>query len=291
MQDAQAIITMRAQGCTLQYIGDRFGVSRQRIRQLLKRAGVDTPGPCEMDVIRAIGCSPGHLATLRRKGIIDPQKYGSRWIYSDNDIGRARQAYDEAMPQRVVLQCAGCGTEFSLLPSTYRARAQKRKLHNLWFCSRECFGRYLGMHWGAGARTLQRVELGPEAYAILHDSNMPRAAKIRALYAQGFPKAQIRQDFGFASGTVYQALQRKKKRVSRDATRHLYCPLCGEYFSRAVDLARHRTLTGELNDPACRRKILGYWRGHTTWETLAHFHLSQEAFRSIREGRQTSKHH
>ena len=71
----------------------------------------------------------------------------------------------------------------------------------------------------------------------------------------------------------------------------IFCRLCGSYFPNVGTLTLHRAQSGELNKPSSRRKILGYWRTHTLWETLSYFRISQETFRAIREGRATARHH
>ena len=71
------ITEMRQSGASLQQIASRFGVSRERIRQLLVKQYGSTKvnrllGIAEVE--RYAGCSQSYIHRLRRRGIIQPAK-------------------------------------------------------------------------------------------------------------------------------------------------------------------------------------------------------------------------
>ncbi len=120
---------------TLDAIGKQVGVSRERIRQLLKKAGLETHStgnhrrawrPCAMEC--------GRL-TLR--------------TYCSRKCSAA--AYHLRMS--TVLTCTQCGKEFLRQNALIRTRAKnylgKYTTTNV-FCNKVCQGRYVGAHFGIG---------------------------------------------------------------------------------------------------------------------------------------------
>jgi hypothetical protein len=55
---------------------------------------------------------------------------------------------------RVVKNCAVCGKEFTILLSDYKARMKRRseRIKNEWFCSKECFGKWIGKNRAKGKK-------------------------------------------------------------------------------------------------------------------------------------------
>ena len=47
----QIIVKLRKQGFSYQYIGDKFGISRERVRQVLKKEGVIPNTPPETQIL------------------------------------------------------------------------------------------------------------------------------------------------------------------------------------------------------------------------------------------------
>lgn len=147
------IAEMRLEGYTLQQIGEVTGVTRERIRQVLEQKfGRIEPVRCfEAEAARRIGCSACMLATLRKKGVVCPKRLGYHWLYDANEMDKAKLAVEAYRQRRklVVLKCAQCGKEFELSGHEYNARLRRRKIP-LFFCSRQCYGRYIALHYGFG---------------------------------------------------------------------------------------------------------------------------------------------
>ncbi len=69
------------------------------------------------------------------------------------------------------------------------------------------------------------------------------------------------------------------------------CIFCQGIFDSAAELSKHRVATGELSDPDFRKWVIAYRSTHSYWQTLDYFHISQETFKAIRDGKKTTKHH
>lgn len=76
----------------------------------------------------------------------------------------------------------------------------------------------------------------------------------------------------------------KKKRKYR-------CIFCQCTFDSVGEWLKHRLDTDELNDPDFRKWVMTYRSTHSYWQTLEYFHISQETYKAIRDGKQTPKHH
>ena len=148
------IADMRRQGYSLQQIGDSVGVTRERIRQLLKRKirRLIEPIVCNEDeAARRIGCNSIVLVHLRKRGLVNPKRYSFFWLYDASEMDKAKQLVEASRQwhKSVVVICGQCGKEFTLMRYAYNARTRKRKLSSF-FCSRPCWGRYVGIHYGYG---------------------------------------------------------------------------------------------------------------------------------------------
>ena len=78
--------------------------------------------------------------------------------------------------------------------------------------------------------------------------------------------------------------QRQKK------SRKYPCIFCQSVFDSAGELAQHRVDTGELSDLDFRKWVMAYRSTHSYWQTLDYFHISQETFKAIRNGKETTGH-
>ena len=125
---------LREQGLSLQAIGDKVGVTNERIRQLLKKhygtAKVSRVGT-RIALAVSLGCNPYKLKLLEKQGILHPIHSGGRYLYS----------HDEAVKAIVALQryCKHCGEP---LPPMHCIKyclkcARERKRYNYPFLSEE----------------------------------------------------------------------------------------------------------------------------------------------------------
>ncbi len=122
------IAVWREQGYSLQQIGERVGVTRERVRQILNRfyAGTFPRFPNQESVCRLIGCSSTRLLRLRKEGIFTPERIGGRLRYSPEDI--------EIIVLALHKNCPVCGKPVPVnrkycCPECQRARWKNRYRH------------------------------------------------------------------------------------------------------------------------------------------------------------------
>lgn len=100
----ERMVALRWQGYTLQAIGDLYGITRERVRQLLRRAGVNTARP-----IYTISCQV--CGQSRR---IKPQEW-------DDYVQRGiPHICNKCRHQRISVTCPRCGRTRQLRPRDYR---------------------------------------------------------------------------------------------------------------------------------------------------------------------------
>ena len=83
----------------------------------------------------------------------------------------------------------------------------------------------------------------------------------------------------------------RRKWEQQQKSRRYRCIFCQGIFDGVVEFSMHRVDTGELSDPDFRKWVMVYRSTHSYWKTLDYFHISQETFKAIRDGKSTSKHH
>ena len=122
------------EGWPFSRIGTHFGLSRQRVAQILHRAFEELPK-------HAYG-QPRNYCTVCAKR-----------LYHYGKTGLCRQHFLDS--RRVHLFCAECGA-----PLIQRLSAQKRPQHSKdkAFCNRVCFGRWIGKRYGFGRSKLTKVD-------------------------------------------------------------------------------------------------------------------------------------
>ncbi len=86
------------------------------------------------------------------------------------------------------------------------------------------------------------------------------------------------------------AVYRRNWQHQKKSSKHR-CIFCQSCFNSVAELSKHRVDTGELSDPDFRKWVMAYRSTHSYWKTLDYFHISQETFKAIRDGKQTTKHH
>lgn len=102
------IATMRREGKTLQSIGDKIGVTRERVRQILNQyyGGTKTSFLSEHQVAVLCGCSDQIIRRMREQGLVNPRLYGHYYLYDRDEVEKAYLAY--------LRQCAMCGVLIGL---------------------------------------------------------------------------------------------------------------------------------------------------------------------------------
>ena len=105
------IPTLRTHGYTLQAIGDKAACSRERIRQIINKyyGGVKPETLCQEQVAELLNINTMRLLRLRRKGLINPERYGHALIYSNELIEKIKLLLNEKH------FCLKCGKELSKL--------------------------------------------------------------------------------------------------------------------------------------------------------------------------------
>jgi hypothetical protein len=115
---------------TLQAIATEFGVSRERIRQILSAEGVTTTAVVRYKYI-CNGC--GKPTSRAHRAAAEPMHKGCRYRYNTVNVS-----------------CAQCGVRFRTTRGMYERKLQHRHGYKTqrWFCDRRCNGRFIGLHFG-----------------------------------------------------------------------------------------------------------------------------------------------
>lgn len=140
--DIEEAKNLRLQGHTLQTIGDRFGVTRERVRQkLTKNYGTTNLCPLVPREVFAglLGCSSSVLERLELEGRVKPLHLGGRYLY---DVETLEEVRGLKLHPHVEKVCKECNKTFSRWPSYFRPTSPGT------FCSKHCQGVYLGKHYG-----------------------------------------------------------------------------------------------------------------------------------------------
>ena len=130
----QVVSLKRSYPCyTLQAIGDKVGVSRERVRQILKSAGEHTKA-----------WRPKRLCANCGKKLIHR--------YHPANDRKERFCSKECYSQyhHITLECELCHKFFRRVISEILHYDDASHRYNHTFCSRQCFGRWLGLHYGRG---------------------------------------------------------------------------------------------------------------------------------------------
>jgi hypothetical protein len=120
------LIHERNKGKSLRRLGQMFGVSHERVRQILAKHGPSrVTFLAENTVAVKLGYPATWLIKLRKEGIINPTKPGSYWLYSEEQVRQIPSLIAE------MRRCERCG---ELRPKGYqrycRDCSQYREKHH-----------------------------------------------------------------------------------------------------------------------------------------------------------------
>jgi hypothetical protein len=102
--DIELLISERNKGRSLRQLGQMFGVSHERMRQILaKHSKSQVNLLAENTVAAKLGYPVAWLIQLREKGIISPTKPGGHWLYSEEQVRQLPSLIAE------MRRCERCG--------------------------------------------------------------------------------------------------------------------------------------------------------------------------------------
>ena len=171
---------------TLQEIGDKYGITRERVRQVLKEAGVQTK----------------HV--LRVNHLICPFCGGEK-TYNSSRCPTCREAQREAV-RLVPLVCDQCGTMFERKQVDVLTRAKRYGFGGPVFCSRRCQGIYTAEHYGIGTPN-------NPIYKTVFPNRVPKwdyGELYRLRDLTGWGAIRLSRALGIPEGTVSDALRRRQ---------------------------------------------------------------------------------
>lgn len=187
-RDKLARLRLQNPEATLQQLADSLGVSREAIRQMLKKLRLETVGYREYYCCETCG--------VRIHGFTTKGKYAPRFC-SFTCLSMAHTAE---------VECSQCHTLFFISFSDLKARRRNNKL-GLLFCSRECWGSYAGTHYGL----------------CMHPENVRKGAKerkhdydlVKYLADCGFTGLWIAGTLRIPQGSIYYILNSLKEKEGR----------------------------------------------------------------------------
>lgn len=203
------ILQLRNQGLSLEGIGAKVGVTRERIRQILEEHyGTTMPSGliARRRLAQLLGCSDGMLEKFENEGKVYPTRMGDRIWYTPEESEKAflaLQAY-KLKHEPVLLKCGQCSQEFKLRRGIYNARNRRRKL-SLWFHNRHCYGVYCGLHYGFSAQP-ENIRLGQ----LKRDSSA-----VYSLWEQTGSVKHVGEVLGIPIFTIYSILRRYPAYINR----------------------------------------------------------------------------
>ena len=98
----ELLVRERGKGKTLRQLGQMFGISHERVRQILAKYGQPALLP-ESTVAAKLGYPREWLIRLREEGTVKPVKPGHFWLYSEEQVRQIPSLIAEAR------KCQRCG--------------------------------------------------------------------------------------------------------------------------------------------------------------------------------------
>lgn len=180
----QSIIDTRLHNpcATLQQIGDKYGISRERVRQILYRNKVRTS---RLSTRKTYTCN--HCGNQFKSS--NPRMFCSIKCYSNS--------------RRVWLICSECGGLIHRMQSLMY-RYDNPKVHrdkNTVFCNRVCQGKYLGKHYGFPIQVNREYRKGTSYQDLIPE--------IKVRFNLGEKANQIAKSLNIPGGTIYYLLKER----------------------------------------------------------------------------------
>jgi hypothetical protein len=123
----QQIIELRSQGLTLEAIGQRFGITKERVRQIASRYEIARRCTTQADLMARFGVAWYEISqAMKAAGLSHEPGQPRRYALSDADVAKIV----EHLRKRAARKCIICGGSFE------GGRISNR------FCSPECFREY-----------------------------------------------------------------------------------------------------------------------------------------------------
>lgn len=102
--DIELLVRERNKGKSLRRLGQMFGMSHERVRQILAK---HSPSPVKLLPQHSVAIKLGYPVTwlikLRKEGIINPIKPGGYWLYSEEQVRQIPSIIAE------MRRCERCG--------------------------------------------------------------------------------------------------------------------------------------------------------------------------------------
>ena len=85
--DLELLIRERNKGKSLRQLGQMFGISHEKVRQILAKHSTSRVMLLPENAVAAkLGYPVGWLYQLRKEGLVKPTKPGGRWLYSEEQV-------------------------------------------------------------------------------------------------------------------------------------------------------------------------------------------------------------
>src|SRR5271157_3274570 len=110
---------MREIGFTLEDIGEKAGVTRERIRQIIKKyyPGTKPKTLTEPQVAKAFGISIGTIKGYRKRGLLHPMRFSNIYRYDEKTLAELKATLNRPcricgnpMPPGNTRLCTKCST-------------------------------------------------------------------------------------------------------------------------------------------------------------------------------------
>ena len=177
MLDRQSVIEERLNrpDATLQQIGDKYGVNKERVRQILAAENLSTHHQTPRYFCNCCG------------EIFHPQYNRSKTFCSRD----CRKAYNTA-----TLECEGCGRLYSVSYASLIRNIVRYGQHHF-YCSRSCFGRVIGQRYGfrVHPKNSGPKNRPPSKWAVYKP-------QIEAMFQSGYHIYRILRELGIPQGSL-----------------------------------------------------------------------------------------